>query len=107
MIPPPTSNGPDPSHILQIGMGFMASKTLLTAVKMGLFTELGSSALSAREIQSRFKLHGRGLMDFLDALHSLDLLSREGVGETAKYSNTETTQIYLKKNNLSYVGGIL
>ena len=27
----------DPSHIMQIGMGFFASKTLLTAVKLDLF----------------------------------------------------------------------
>ena len=31
---------PTPEKILQIGMGFMAAKTLLSAVEMGLFTEL-------------------------------------------------------------------
>ena len=32
----------DPSHIMQTGMGFMASKTLLTAVKLELFTQLAA-----------------------------------------------------------------
>ena len=31
---------PDPGHILQVGTGFWASKVLLSAVEMGLFTEL-------------------------------------------------------------------
>ena len=31
----------DPSHIMQVGMGFWPSKTLLSAVELGLFTELG------------------------------------------------------------------
>jgi len=31
---------PRVDHIMQIGMGFMASKTLLSAVEMELFTEL-------------------------------------------------------------------
>ena len=100
-------NHPDPSHIMQVGMGFMASKTLLTAVKMGLFTELGTSSLSAREIQTRLKLRNRSLFDFLDALHSLGFLNREGLGEGAKYSNTDSTQMFLNKNNLSYICGIL
>ena len=33
----------DPSHIMQVGMGFWASKTLLSAVELELFTELGTS----------------------------------------------------------------
>ena len=33
----------DPSHIMQVGMGFFASKTLLSAIELGLFTELADS----------------------------------------------------------------
>ena len=97
----------DPSNIMQVGMGYMASKTLLAAVKMGLFTELGSSPLTASEIKARLKLHGRGLYDFLDALHSLGFLNREGLGEAARYSNTEETGTYLNKSSIQYIGGIL
>ena len=32
----------DPEHIMQVGMGFFASKTLLSAVELGVFTELAS-----------------------------------------------------------------
>ena len=33
----------DPSHIMQVGMGFWASKTVLSAVELELFTHLGAS----------------------------------------------------------------
>ena len=38
---------PDPGHIMQVGMGFMGSKTLLSAVELELFTQLGGDALTA------------------------------------------------------------
>ena len=41
---------PDPSHIMQVGMGFFASKTVLSAVELEVFTHLGSGALTGEEI---------------------------------------------------------
>ena len=41
----------DPSNIMQIGMGFFASKTLLTAVKLELFTLLAVRPLTGRDIK--------------------------------------------------------
>jgi hypothetical protein len=46
-----TVNQVNPSKIMQIGMGFWASKTLLTAVNMGLFTYLTSGELSGQAIK--------------------------------------------------------
>ena len=37
---------PDPAPILQLGLGFWASKTLLSAIEMGVFTELAERARS-------------------------------------------------------------
>ena len=39
----------DPSHIMQIGTGFWASKTLLSAVELELFTVLGTTWMTAEE----------------------------------------------------------
>ena len=50
----------DPSHIMQIGMGFWPSKTLLSAVELELFTELGAEALTGEELGERLGLHPRG-----------------------------------------------
>jgi O-methyltransferase domain len=34
----------NPSHIMQVGIGFWPSKTLLSAVELGLFTQLGDGS---------------------------------------------------------------
>lgn len=97
----------DPSKIMQVGMGFFASKTLLVAVRLGLFTELAAGPRDARAIQVRFGLHERSLYDFLDALVALGFLDRTGLRETAVYANTEDTALFLDRKKASYIGGIL
>lgn len=97
----------DPSKIMQVGMGFWASKTLLTAVSMGLFTYLANRELSAQEIKSKLGLHERSLYDFLDTLVSLGFLKRSGLKETARYCNAKDSELFLDKNKPSYIGGIL
>ncbi len=96
-----------PAHIMQIGMGFWASKTLLTAVKLGLFSTLHDRALTRSEIQERLHLQERGMEDFLDALVSLHLLERDGVGPDARYRNTEETARFLDRASPAYMGSIL
>ncbi|MET6989462.1 methyltransferase [Sediminicola arcticus] len=97
----------NPSNIMQIGMGFWASKTLLTAVNMGLFTHLAKEELSGKNIKEKLGLHERGLYDFLDTLVALGFLKRSGLKETSLYSNAEDTDLFLDKNKPSYVGGML
>ncbi len=97
----------NPSKIMQVGMGFWASKILLTAVNTGLFTLLAEEELSAQNIKTKLGLHERGLYDFLDSLVSLEFLQRKGLKETAMYSNASDTEMFLDKNKPSYIGGIL
>jgi hypothetical protein len=94
---------PTPEHIMQIGLGFWASKTLLSAVEMGLFTELAGRPEGLEAVQGRLGLHPRSARDFLDALVALGLLGREN----GVYSNTPATDLFLDKKKPSYVGGIL
>jgi precorrin-6B methylase 2 len=96
----------DPAKIMQIGMGFWASKTLLTAVNMGLFTFLAPAGRSGEEIKRKLGLHGRGLYDFLDSLVALGFLNRTGIKETAVYTNASDADMFLDKAKPSYVGGI-
>jgi 2-polyprenyl-3-methyl-5-hydroxy-6-metoxy-1,4-benzoquinol methylase len=96
-----------PDHIMQIGMGFWASKTLLTAIKVELFTLLGGNIMHGEEIKARLELHDRGAYDFLDALVALGFLHREGIGSLAFYENTPETALFLDKQKPSYIGGIL
>jgi len=97
----------DPSHIMQIGMGFLPAKTLLTAVKLELFTLLAVRPLSAKEIKYEKCLHERGIYDFLDSLVALGFLQKSGNKSTAVYSNSADSDLFLDKNKLSYMGGML
>lgn len=97
----------DPSNIMKTGMGFWAAKTLLTAVKLELFTQLATQSLAGSEIKHRLGLHDRGLYDFLDALVALGFLKKTGNKESAVYSNSPDAELFLDKCKLTYVGGIL
>jgi len=70
------SNEPTIDAIMQVGLGFWASKTLLSAIEMGLSTELGSRAEDLNALQGRLGLHPRSARDFLDALVALGFLQR-------------------------------
>ncbi|MGN6395839.1 MAG: methyltransferase [Mucilaginibacter sp.] len=104
-----TPDTPTPSKIMQVGMGFWASKVLLTAVKFKLFTLLSPQRLSAKEIKQQLNLNctERHVYDWLDALVSLGFLKRNGVLEEALYANADDTDFFLDKNKRTYMGGIL
>ncbi len=92
-----------PEKIMQVGLGFWASKTLLSAVEMELFTELAKRPEDFATLRGRLGLHPRAAHDFLDALVALGFLNRkDGV-----YSNTPETDLFLDKNKPEYIGGML
>ncbi|MFN8392751.1 MAG: methyltransferase [Bdellovibrionota bacterium] len=103
----PISAELNPSGIMQVGLGFWASKVLLSAVELGLFTHLSSGPLTGEEIGRRLKLHPRGIWDFLDALVALKFLDRDGSGKGGKYRNTPETALFLDRGSPHYIGGIL
>jgi hypothetical protein len=90
-------------HIMQVGLGFWASKTLLSAVEMEVFTELAKHPEDLHALQGRLGLHPRSARDFLDALVALGFLERRD----GKYYNTASTDHFLDKRKPSYIGGIL
>ncbi|HWS53449.1 MAG TPA: methyltransferase [Pyrinomonadaceae bacterium] len=94
----------NPEQIMQLGLGFWASKTLLSAVELGLFTELARGPLDAATLGERLGLHPRASRDFLDALVSLRMLERDAAG---LYANTPETDTFLDRGKPSYLGGML
>jgi O-methyltransferase domain/Dimerisation domain len=88
---------------MQVGTGFFASKTLLSAVEMGVFTELARGPEEFNTLAGRLGLHPRSARDFLDALVALGLLHRS----QEHYCNTPDTDLFLDRNKTSYIGGIL
>jgi len=97
------NSAPTPDQILQVGLGFWASKTLMSAVEMEVFTELAKQAEDLETLQGRLGIHPRAGRDFFDALVALGFLRRVN----GKYANTPATDLYLDKHKSSYMGGIL
>lgn len=88
---------------MEVGLGFWASKTLLSAVELGLFTELARQPADLDTLRVRHQLHPRAAHDFLDALVALGFLQRtNGI-----YSNTPETELFLDQTKPSYIGGLL
>jgi hypothetical protein len=98
---------PDVSPILQTAFGFWSSKVLLTAVELGVFTNLGQRRLTGAELGAELGLHPRGISDFFDALVAMRFLQREGDGPEARYFNTAAGELYLDQKSRRYIGGIL
>ena len=94
---------PRMDHIMQVGLGFWASKTLLSAIEMEVFTELAKHSETLEVLRDRLGLHPRAARDFLDVLVTLGFLERVD----GKYSNTASTDLFLDKHKPSYIGGIL
>ena len=92
-----------PDTILQLGLGFWGSKTLLSAVEVGVFSTLAQGPLDAETLRQRLGLHERSARDFFDALVALGMLERQD----GQYTNTPATDQFLDRAKPSYVGGIL
>ena len=93
-----------PDAIMQLGLAFWGSKTLLSAIELGVFSELaGEATLDADTLRDRLGLHPRSATDFFDALVALGMLERDEDG----YSNTPATELFLDRAKPSYVGGLL
>ena len=97
----------DPTYIMETGWGFWASKVLLTAVEVNLFTTLGEGAMTAKQMGEALGLHPRGTYDFFDSLVALKFLLRDGDGPQGRYKNTPETAAFLNKNSPAYIGGML
>jgi hypothetical protein len=60
-----------PAGIIQLGVGFWGPKTLLSAVELGVFTELAKGPLDVESLRERLQLHPRSARDLFDALVAL------------------------------------
>ena len=98
-----TTNPILPDSIMQTAMGFWVSKTLLSAVELGVFTELAKGPQDCESLRKSLGLHPRSARDFFDALVALRMLDRRD----GRYANTPETDMYLDRAKTSYIGGML
>ena len=90
-----------PEKFMQMGMGFWASKTLMSAIELGVCTELAKGEKDAKSLISALKLNRRG-EDFLTLLLRWASSSNGNI-----YRNTPESNHFLDKAKPSYMGGII
>lgn len=93
-----------PDRILQSGFGFWSARVLLSAIELGVFTELARGPRTRAQLQRNLRLDPRAAGDFLDALVSLKLLEREGDDDTAVYVNTREAGHFLDARQSDELG---
>ena len=86
-----TSAAPSADTVMELGQQYWASKTLLSAVELGVFTLLARRPATEPEIREELKLHPRATRDFLDALVGLGVLERDG----DTYRNSPVAEAHL------------
>lgn len=96
-----------PEHILQTGFGFRASHMLLSAIEVGLFTELGKGPRSNRQLRRSLRLRQSAVADLLEPLVALGFLEREGDDAGAVYVNSRESGHFLDRNSPGYLGDVL
>lgn len=93
-----------PGRVMQMGLGFWASKCLMSAVELGVFDQLDRDGpQTCEELQEAVGLHPRSSRDFLDALVALGLLDREG----GRYRNAPEADAFLVSGRPGSVMGFL
>jgi hypothetical protein len=56
-----------PEKIMQLGTGFLGSKTLLSVIELGQFSELVKGPLDAAALIKRLQLHPRSARDYISS----------------------------------------
>lgn len=96
-----------PTRIMETGMAFWPAKVLLSAVELGVFTEIGSGARTGEELLKALNLHPRAHPDFFDTLVALKFLERDGDGPGSRYRNTPEAAAFLDRKSPAFLGGFL
>jgi len=91
-------------RIMQTAMGFFASKTLMSAVELGVFGVLAAGPLDAEALRLRIAIHDRSAEDFFDTLVAQGFLQRDHKGA---YSNSPEAARFLDPSEPGYVGGVV
>ncbi len=95
---------PDPSPVLDLIEAFRRSKTMLTAVRLGIFDLLEESPAAARDLARRTGAHPGALERLLEGCAALGLLLRDADGV---FSNTAVASAYLARSSPCTLAGYI
>ena len=96
-----TQNQWHPGTLLELSGYFWKTGTLHAAVKLDIFSIVGSETLSGKEIAAATGANPDGMQRLLDALAAMDLLIKDNAG---MYANTHAAEKYLSKSSPDYIG---
>src|ERR1017187_8222748 len=85
----------NPAPVLDLINAFRRSKTMFTAVSMGIFDRLEESARDSTTLAREMRAHQDALERLLDAGVGMDLLEKQG----ANYSNSPLGQTFLTRSS--------
>ncbi|MEU7834281.1 MULTISPECIES: methyltransferase [unclassified Nonomuraea] len=91
------------ADINRLGTAFCGAKAVLSAIELGLFTELSAGPATEAELCERLGLHPRAVPDFLSTLAALGLLDVKD----DHYASTPAAARFLDRTSPSYGGGFL
>ncbi|SJZ58842.1 Ketosteroid isomerase-related protein [Marinactinospora thermotolerans DSM 45154] len=91
-------------HVWPLGIAYMKSRTLYSAVELGVFTALANGPVQGEELRQRLGLDPRGARDFFDALVALGLLER---GEDGYANTVATSTLLADPESDTYIGGLM
>jgi len=90
----------DVDYLFQLSCGYWKSHILFTAVEFDIFTLIGKGRLTAKEISQSIHTDKRATEMLLNALVSLELLTKQG----NYFSNSHISNLYLVKGKPHYMG---
>lgn len=93
----------NPGRLLQTSGSYWPACALHAAVKLGVFSALGNTELTGKEIAEELGADERAMTMLLNALTAMHLLSKTG----DRYCNTTASRSFLVENSPEYVGHMM
>jgi len=98
MVPPP-----NPARLMELSGAYWQTSALHAAVKLDLFTTIGSALMPTSEIAAAIKADERALGMLLNALVAMGLLRKSG----SAFGTTEESAVFLDAHSPAYQGHII
>ena len=86
---------PNPAPVLNLILAFRASKTMFTAVSMGIFDRMDDAGADAATLAREFGANVDSLERLLDSCVALGLIQKQG----SVYSNLPVARTYLTRSS--------
>jgi SAM-dependent methyltransferase len=92
----------NPADIMELANGFRASRVLLTAFELEIFSVLGNEKKTSPEVASALKTDPRATDRLMNALTAIGILEKRD----GKFYNSHAAAKYLVKGEPGYMGGL-